>query len=1331
MALDNINSIIGEKAFSEVERLTDMLEQLGTTFSQTATKVKEIEIKLTANAEMKELLSMLEKTKGLSKELTQLTNTYNKALESKAKIERLNAESSAKIANQQILNEQKVRTEVERTNAAKANAAKAEAAKIEADKKALELENKRAEAKAKNRVATEAEIQALYAQVKALQDEYNERLRLASVADNEATKQYHTAKATEAHIKTKETLSNANKSARRSVELMIVAERAAEAQVKSLTKAEAAEAAQLAKSQNEYEALKVKYNEAANQAKVLGTQYLNLAASGKANDAQLTAASKRWQDAKNAANGYLDTLRTVEMTVGQHQRNVGNYNALLVETNQILREVPNFAISFRTGILSLSNNLPMFFDAFKRASQAIDQATNRVAGFRGAMKTLGGAILSWQTILIVAVTLLVQYNEQILDFIQNLSIGEKIQRSYRKALKETVQEQAKEIGQLMVLQTVLNDTNKSVAEQEKAIREAQKSFEGYFDTISTGNPDLDQTNKLIEDMIALRIMAAQQAAADKTVEEATQNLIIAQQKLNEEVTFWQKLWAFVKDFYGSWFGMTKEGSLEQQVLAGRINDVKEAQEGLTEAVELSINPRQKEIDKLEEQKAVQEELIKEKEKENRITAKYGSGWLPTATINARQKDIDKIKETITNLNELIADKKEEIELDRQRAISATRIMSVNDRITIELDNQRQVLKEGTAERIKADRAWADHRKEAVKEALLKRFSVNTEEELLAATGETTEAYKQYRAELEREYIAIENSIKVKEKRTKSQKQEIDWTKRIADERNKMLKAESEGIQANMNITIASNKAILEDETQTLEKRLEAWSNWQNEQFRLISEVDRLELEQLNNSISAIDTRLNNAKKLSAGEREFLLAQKETLNTQLNNLTNKQKDKQNKLLIESNKSYNGILKSDLQTRLSIAEQGFRDELLTIKKQTTLKLIELDRGRKEGTVTERRYWRERRAIMDEENNEILRKQAEYLEQQIKTQKELLASATSPEEKAAIQQTINLLEQLYGTLIRGRKALELTFGGEVLSKIFSSLTKNSKASAEEIIEDWNQVAQVLQKSFSSIFENIQKMRENATQKRLDELDKENERLDKIYQDEENRVNSSLMTEQEKQKQIELLNARKLVDEQTLEKERIKIEREAAIRNQNIEMANAVINGAAAAVKVLKDVQYPLSMVALAAILAQVGTQIATIRSTPIPGYWQGTDDHKGGLAYVGERGTELVNLPSGQSFLTPNKTTLLDLPKGTEVISHHELARLAQRDAVLAMSAKKSVGENDYAAAFLQGFENAMNMGSHKIVNAINNKQETHFHWSNGELRKSIKRNGSMINYLKGII
>lgn len=68
---------------------------------------------------------------------------------------------------------------------------------------------------------------------------------------------------------------------------------------------------------------------------------------------------------------------------------------------------------------------------------------------------------------------------------------------------------------------------------------------------------------------------------------------------------------------------------------------------------------------------------------------------------------------------------------------------------------------------------------------------------------------------------------------------------------------------------------------------------------------------------------------------------------------------------------------------------------------------------------------------------------------------------------------------------------------------------------------------------------------------------------------------------------------------------------------------------------------------------------------------------------------------------------------------------------MSAKKSVGENDYAAAFLQGFENAMNMSSHKIVIAINNKQETHFHWSNGELRKSIKRNGSMINYLKGII
>lgn len=51
----------------------------------------------------------------------------------------------------------------------------------------------------------------------------------------------------------------------------------------------------------------------------------------------------------------------------------------------------------------------------------------------------------------------------------------------------------------------------------------------------------------------------------------------------------------------------------------------------------------------------------------------------------------------------------------------------------------------------------------------------------------------------------------------------------------------------------------------------------------------------------------------------------------------------------------------------------------------------------------------------------------------------------------------------------------------------------------------------------------------------------------------------------------------------------------------------------------------------------------------YATGTDAHPGGPAIVGDGGMkELIALPTGQMFLSPDTDTLVDLPKGTEVLS-----------------------------------------------------------------------------------
>ena len=64
-------------------------------------------------------------------------------------------------------------------------------------------------------------------------------------------------------------------------------------------------------------------------------------------------------------------------------------------------------------------------------------------------------------------------------------------------------------------------------------------------------------------------------------------------------------------------------------------------------------------------------------------------------------------------------------------------------------------------------------------------------------------------------------------------------------------------------------------------------------------------------------------------------------------------------------------------------------------------------------------------------------------------------------------------------------------------------------------------------------------------------------------------------------------------------------------------------------------------------------------IPKYAKGTDNHPGGLALVsdgkGKNKRELIALPNGQMFLSPEKETILNLPKGTSVLNGDATSQL----------------------------------------------------------------------------
>jgi len=70
--------------------------------------------------------------------------------------------------------------------------------------------------------------------------------------------------------------------------------------------------------------------------------------------------------------------------------------------NQILREAPAFAFSFQTGLVGISNNLPIFTDAIQRARES-------GAGFGTIIKSLAGSLFSLPSILSIGVLALTQF----------------------------------------------------------------------------------------------------------------------------------------------------------------------------------------------------------------------------------------------------------------------------------------------------------------------------------------------------------------------------------------------------------------------------------------------------------------------------------------------------------------------------------------------------------------------------------------------------------------------------------------------------------------------------------------------------------------------------------------------------------------------------------------------------------------------------------------------------------------------------------------------------------------------------------------------------------
>jgi len=169
--------------------------------------------------------------------------------------------------------------------------------------------------------------------------------------------------------------------------------------------------------------------------------------------------------------GRLDgALKKVDAQTGRFTRNVGNYssayNGLSNSINQITRELPAFTFSAQTGILALSNNIPILTDEIGRLRKENRALISQGKPVKDIFSLILQSVLSLQTAMGVGILILTVYGDKIVEAVGNWFTGAKALKEQAEWLEKT-NEFLEERGK--VIQENINFERQMIAEIEESV----------------------------------------------------------------------------------------------------------------------------------------------------------------------------------------------------------------------------------------------------------------------------------------------------------------------------------------------------------------------------------------------------------------------------------------------------------------------------------------------------------------------------------------------------------------------------------------------------------------------------------------------------------------------------------------------------------------------------------------------------------------------------------------------------------------------------------------------------------------------------------------------
>lgn len=301
---------------------------------------------------------------------------------------------------------------------------------------------------------------------------------------------------------------------------------AAELQGLTFTKREASRIAELAVQLNNAEAgsyreLEAEYN--------LNTIALRKMSTERASSAEGKAFVKKTAEMREQMAQFNQELGDYTMRVGNYER---GFTPLQYQVQQLVREMPSLTVSLQQFFLAISNNLPMLADEIIRVRKANEQALKNGEKTIPAIKQIISSLRSWQTALVVAITVLASFGKEIGEFISGLFKGEKAidaislsTEQYQNAIDNANKSAADELSTLKLLYNAATDSQRSMNERIAVVKELQRLYPNYLDNMSQEEIMAGQASIQYQNL-ATHILEAAKAKAvqDKISENQTKIL---------------------------------------------------------------------------------------------------------------------------------------------------------------------------------------------------------------------------------------------------------------------------------------------------------------------------------------------------------------------------------------------------------------------------------------------------------------------------------------------------------------------------------------------------------------------------------------------------------------------------------------------------------------------------------------------------------------------------------------------------------------------------------------------------------------------------------------